>query len=115
MSNPKNPNKNSHGTASTKKTRNYSHVIDIKWKHLSHSGAISASDAYQLTSYAQAYQAEQVWLVYPVQGNIRQPVALRQQVQGSSDRDSKPSNVAKLWLVPFDVLSGTLNGKLPQE
>jgi 5-methylcytosine-specific restriction enzyme subunit McrC len=111
----KTPYKNRHGTASAKKTRNYSHVIDIKWKHLSHSGAISASDAYQLTSYAQAYQAEQVWLVYPVQGNIRQPVALRQQVQGSSDRDSKPSNVAKLWLVPFDVLSGTLNGKLPQE
>lgn len=111
----KTPYKNSHGTASAKKTRNYSHVIDIKWKHLSHSGAISASDAYQLTSYAQAYQAGQVWLVYPVQGNIRQPVALRQQVQGSSDSDSNPSNVAKLWLVPFDVLSGTLNGKLPQE
>ncbi|WP_440464714.1 McrC family protein [Psychrobacter sp. ASPA161_6] len=111
----KTPYKNSHGTASAKKTRNYSHVIDIKWKHLSYSGAISASDAYQLTSYAQAYQAGQVWLVYPVQGNIRQPVALRQQVQGSSDRDSNPSNVAKLWLVPFDVLSGTLNGKLLQE
>ena len=110
-----NPYKNSHGTASAKKTRNYSHVIDIKWKHLSHSGAISASDAYQLTSYAQAYQAGQVWLVYPVQGNIRQPVALRQQVQGSGDSDSNPSNVAKLWLMPFDVLSGTLNGKLLQE
>ena len=100
---------------SAKETRNYSHVIDIKWKHLSHSGAISASDAYQLTSYAQAYQAGQVWLVYPVQGNVRQPVALRQQAHGGSNSNSHDSNPANLWLMPFDVLSGTLNGELPQE
>ena len=98
-----------------KKIRDYSHVIDIKWKHLSHSGAISASDAYQLTSYAQAYQAGQVWLVYPVQGSSRQPVALRQQTHGSGNSDSHDSDPANLWLVPFDVLSGTLNGNLLQE
>lgn len=95
-----------------KKMRDYSHVIDIKWKHLSHSGAISASDAYQLTSYAQAYQAGQVWLVYPVQGSSRQPMALRQQTHGGGNSDSHDSNPANLWLVPFDVLSGTLNGNL---
>ena len=95
-----------------KKMRDYSHVIDIKWKHLSHSGAISASDAYQLTSYAQAYQAGQVWLVYPVQGSSRQPVALRQQTYGGSNSDGHDSDPANLWLMPFDVLSGTLNGNL---
>ena len=95
-----------------KKMRDYSHVIDIKWKHLSHSGAISASDAYQLTSYAQAYQAGQVWLVYPVQGSSRQPVALRQLTHGGSNSNSHDSNPVNLWLVPFDVLSGTLNGNL---
>ncbi|WP_227692905.1 McrC family protein [Psychrobacter immobilis] len=111
----KHPYDNNQSTASAKETRNYSHVIDIKWKYLSHSGALSASDAYQLTSYAQAYQAGQVWLVYPVQGNVRQPVALRQQIHGSGDANSHNSNSAKLWLMPFDVLSGTLNGELPQE
>ncbi|CAN6959543.1 Restriction endonuclease [Psychrobacter okhotskensis] len=111
----KHPYDNNQSTASAKETRNYSHVIDIKWKYLSHSGALSASDAYQLTSYAQAYQAGQVWLVYPVQGNVRQPVALRQQIHGSGDADSHNSASAKLWLMPFDVLSGTLNGELPQE
>ncbi|WP_227692031.1 McrC family protein [Psychrobacter immobilis] len=111
----KHPYDNNQSTASAKETRNYSHVVDIKWKHLSHSGALSASDAYQLTSYAQAYQTGQVWLVYPVQGNVRQPVALRQQIHGSGNADSHNSDSAKLWLMPFDVLSGTLNGELPQE
>ena len=107
---------NNQSMSSAKETRNYSHVIDIKWKHLSHSGALSASDAYQLTSYAQAYQAGQVWLVYPVQGNGRQPVALRQQIHGSGNADdSHNSNSANLWLIPFDVLSGTLNGEILQE
>lgn len=103
----------------------YSHVIDIKWKHLSHSGAISASDAYQLSSYAQAYQANHGWLVYPVIGNARQPVALSQQVSFTTndananatdggDADSDGSSHAKLWLMPFNVLTGTLNGWPPQ-
>lgn len=111
----KHPYDDNQSMASAKETRNYSHVVDIKWKYLSHSGALSASDAYQLTSYAQAYQAGQVWLVYPVQGNVRQPVALRQQIHGSGNADSHNSASAKLWLMPFDVLSGTLNGELPQE
>lgn len=113
----KHPYSHNHNQSMTsaKETRNYSHVIDIKWKHLSHSGALSASDAYQLSSYAQAYRAGQVWLVYPVQGNVRQPVALRQQIHGGGDANSHNSNSAKLWLMPFDVLSGTLNGELPQQ
>ncbi|WP_227511183.1 McrC family protein [Psychrobacter sp. P11G3] len=97
----------------------YSHVIDIKWKYLPHAAAISASDAYQLTSYAQAYLAGQVWLVYPVLGSDRQPVALKQQTHyGSNDSDSSDdiknneSADAHLWLMPFDVLTGTLNGEV---
>ena len=99
----------------------YSHVIDIKWKYLPHAAAISASDAYQLTSYAQAYLAGQVWLVYPVLGSDRQPVALKQQTHyGSNDSDSDSSDDIKssesidahLWLMPFDVLTGTLNGEV---
>lgn len=77
-----------------------SHVIDVKWKHLSHARDISASDAYQLTSYAQAYQAEQVWLVYPVTDNERHPVALRPPAH---------SEQAILWLMPFNVTTGMLN------
>ncbi|MGP5336568.1 McrC family protein [Psychrobacter maritimus] len=94
----------------------YSHVIDMKWKHLAHAGAISANDAYQLTSYAQAYRAEQVWLVYPVQDDIRQPVELRQQAYNeSTDCRKTPyrqSNPARLWLIPFNVITRKINGGL---
>ncbi|MGP9545297.1 McrC family protein [Psychrobacter sp. AOP7-B1-25] len=106
-------------TAQDKTRGRYSHVIDIKWKHLPHAAAISASDAYQLTSYAQAYLAGQVWLVYPVLGGDRQPAELKQQIhRGSGDTKGDISNDVKnsasanayLWLMPFDVLTGTLNG-----
>ena len=96
----------------------YSHVIDMKWKHLAHAGAISANDAYQVTSYAQAYRAEQVWLVYPVQDDIRQPVELKQQAydKGSSTdclkTPDRQSNPARLWLIPFNVITGKINGGL---
>ncbi|KTF08130.1 hypothetical protein MGSAQ_000376, partial [marine sediment metagenome] len=33
-----------------------------------------------MTSYAQAYQAGQGWMVYPVLGDKRRPVALKQQI-----------------------------------
>ena len=89
----------------------YSHVIDIKWKHLSHASSISASDAYQLTSYAQAYQADQVWLVYPVQGNERKPIALSQRTLDGQDIDNN-MNSAQLWLMPFNVFTGTINDRL---
>ena len=97
---------------------NYSHVIDIKWKHLAHAGAINANDAYQLISYAQAYRVEQVWLVYPVQHSSRQPVELRQRAydKGDSTDCRKTSNIqsnpARLWLIPFNVISGNINGGL---
>ena len=90
-----------------KQAGHYSHVIDIKWKHLAHASEIAASDAYQLSSYAQAYQAEQVWLVYPVQDNQRQIEALRQYSQPNTT-----TSHAQLWLVPFNVLSGCINSDL---
>ncbi|WP_426242693.1 McrC family protein [Psychrobacter sp. TWP2-1-2] len=117
---------NQNGTAviEAREKGHYSHVIDIKWKHLSQTASISASDAYQLMSYAQAYQAGQVWLVYPVQDNERLPVALSQQVHDYKNTDG-PNNhdnnhnvagekviPAPLWLVPFNVLTGTINGSL---
>lgn len=111
-----------HQTKAKNKTRGrYSHVIDIKWKYLPHAAAISASDAYQLTSYAQAYLAGQVWLVYPVLGSDRQPVVLKQQIHYGSDNNKRDSsdNIknnesadAHLWLMPFNVLTGTLNGEV---
>ena len=119
---------NQSDTAVSKETVNgcYSHVIDIKWKYLPHAGAITSSDAYQLTSYAQAYQAGQGWMVYPVLGDKRRPVALKQQIYRdngdnksniSSDisdgTKSNHSNHADLWLIPFDVLTGMVNGDLP--
>ena len=105
-------------SASNYNSGHYSHVIDMKWKHLAHAGAISANDAYQLTSYAQAYRAEQVWLVYPVQDNSRQPVELRQQAYDKGDgtdcrkTSNIQSNPARLWLIPFNVISGNINGGL---
>ncbi len=84
----------------------YSHVIDIKWKALTQASAISASDAYQLTSYAQAYQAAQVWLVYPVTDHTRQPVALQQY---SLATHVEQTDNTQLWLMPFNVLTATLN------
>ena len=110
--------KNDSDSASNNNSGHYSHVIDMKWKHLAHAGAISANDAYQLTSYAQAYRAEQVWLVYPVQDNSRQPVELRQQAydKGANTDCRKTyniqSNPARLWLIPFNVISGSINGGL---
>ena len=98
-----------------KQVGHYSHVIDIKWKYLAHASAIAASDAYQLSSYAQAYQAEQVWLVYPVQDNQRQAEALRQQSHPSSSHNQQPNTTtshAQLWLVPFNVLTGCINSDL---
>ena len=97
-------------TPDVKTSGSYSHVIDIKWKHLSHAAAISASDAYQLTSYAQAYQAGQVWLVYPVQDEERQPVVLKQAAHHKHG-DNERSH-AQLWLIPFNVLTGTINSDL---
>lgn len=104
-----------HTSACSPQSGSYSHVIDIKWKHLPHAGAISAGDAYQLSSYAQAYHAEQGWLVYPVQDDSRQPILLQQQAYNDADNDKsykKPSNHAKLWLIPFNVLTGKVNGDL---
>ncbi|ALF59943.1 hypothetical protein AOC03_07710 [Psychrobacter urativorans] len=85
-----------------------SHVIDIKWKHLAQTRDISASDAYQLTSYAQAYHAEQVWLIYPVTDHKRQPVLLTQ-------AKYRVNCHAGLWLMPFNVLTGTVNQLLSIE
>ena len=82
--------------------RQCSHVIDTKWKHLAHARDISASDAYQLTSYAQAYQAEQVWLVYPTTDQNRTPILL------TPAHNTDPQQ-AKLWLMPFNLLTGSLN------
>ena len=93
-----------------KQAGQYSHVIDIKWKPLAHASAISASDAYQLSSYAQAYQAEQVWLVYPVQDNQRRAVVLKQDTQDIYNSENAP--YAQLWLIPFNVLTGTINTDL---
>ena len=93
-----------------KQAGQYSHVIDIKWKPLAHASAISASDAYQLSSYAQAYQAEQVWLVYPVQDSQRRAVVLKQDTQDIYN--SENAAYAQLWLIPFNVLTGTINTDL---
>jgi len=93
-----------------KQSGQYSHVIDIKWKPLAHASAINASDAYQLSSYAQAYQAEQVWLVYPVQDNQRPAVVLKQDTQDIYN--SENPSYAQLWLIPFNVLTGTINTDL---
>ena len=90
-----------------------SHVIDIKWKPLAHSGALAASDAYQLMSYAQAYAAEQVWLVYPVVGTTSKPSAIKpHSLTSPLDRDAIQaiSSEVTLWLIPFNVLTGAING-----
>ena len=95
-----------------------SHVVDIKWKALTQAASISANDAYQLTSYAQAYQAEQVWLVYPVANNesaafldnnaqsIQRPTLLKQ--YGLNEHLTNNPQ-AELWLMPFNVLTASLN------
>ena len=104
-----------HTSACSPQSGHYSHVIDIKWKHLPHAGAISAGDAYQLSSYAQAYHTEQGWLVYPVQDDSRQPILLKQQAYNDADNDKrheKSVKHTKLWLIPFNVLSRTINGGL---
>ncbi len=101
-----------------------SHVIDIKWKLLAKAGDISASDAYQLSSYAQAYQAEQVWLVYPVTDGRQRPIALHRQRDArfgpATNADNSTANRAQnstgstkptegtLWLMPFNVLTGQI-------
>ncbi len=98
-----------------------SHVIDIKWKALTDANELSASDAYQLSSYAQAYQAEQVWLVYPVSDDSRRPTALHRQLDTrfSEPISNQTINQIKtvtaseaaavtLWLIPFNILTGCI-------
>lgn len=99
--------KANHGNDSNH-VRQCSHVIDIKWKSIAQTRDISASDAYQLTSYAQAYHAEQVWLIYPVTDHNRQPVLLTQ-------AKYRINCHAGLWLMPFNVLTGTVNQLLATE
>lgn len=101
--------------------RHCSQVIDIKWKLLAKAGDISASDAYQLSSYAQAYQPKQVWLVYPVTDSSQRPIALHRQLDRRFERSTHLIPPAKnqtiatakraeaaLWLMPFDVFTGQL-------
>ncbi|WP_320158512.1 5-methylcytosine restriction system specificity protein McrC [Psychrobacter sp. SWN149] len=108
---------NTEANMRAKRVRRYSHVIDMKWKHLPSAASISANDAYQLTSYAQAYRAGQVWLVYPVLGVEQQPVALKQKIHpndnsnADSETNGDDSSPAHLWLMPFNVLTGTINGE----
>ena len=99
--------------ADTNLENRYSHVIDIKWKAITQAGAIKTGDAYQLTSYAQAYRAKHIWLVYPVLGDGRQPMALQQRHNIESRQQDKTQNppFVKLWLMPFNVLKGELNGE----
>lgn len=94
-----------------------SQVIDIKWKLLTNASDLSASDAYQLNSYAQAYQARQVWLVYPVTDDTQQPIALHRHLDkrfsaqtrvDTADYASIDRIETKLWLMPFNVLTGKL-------
>ena len=98
----------SYSDEDTQNSGRYSHVIDIKWKALAQASAISASDAYQLISYAQAYQVSQVWLVYPVSDETRQPMTLQQH---PLVKTTEPLNDVQLWLMPFNVLTGTLNDR----
>lgn len=97
-------NSDSTSAAHTESQSHCSHVIDIKWKYLPQASAISASDAYQLLSYAQAYQARQVWLVYPVTSATTKPIALH-----APNPHASPQ--ATLWLMPFNVITGKLNIK----
>lgn len=95
------------------KNQHCSHVIDIKWKTLANANDLSASDAYQLNSYAEAYQAKQVWLVYPVTNSDKKPVALHRQLNTRfvhsvvADR-VQASEAITLWLIPFNVLTGSV-------
>ena len=113
--NPSQVNDSQANASNEAQAGHYSHMIDIKWKHLAHASDIAASDAYQLSSYAQAYQAKQVWLVYPVQDNQRQPVALRQHSHPSTSHNQQHNTTqshVQLWLIPFNVLTGSINGDL---
>ncbi len=113
--------KNETQHADNSQSHRCSHVIDIKWKLLANASDLSASDAYQLNSYAEAYQAEEVWLVYPVTDSHRRPIALHRQLDTrfhkkrtsqlitETDTDvesnTERANIT-LWLIPFNVLTG---------
>ncbi|GAA0308342.1 5-methylcytosine restriction system specificity protein McrC [Psychrobacter aestuarii] len=79
----------------------YSHVIDVKWKYVPHASLVGVQDAYQLMSYAAAYDAPTAWLVYPVLCPTA-PTAL------TLARTPTKANTPTLWLIPFDVLQGRL-------
>lgn len=87
---------------------NCSHVIDMKWK--SGSASIRANDAYQLTSYAQAYGAKHIWLVYPVTDNQAMPIRLQQNLLplAANRLEITDQNAAAFWLMPFNVTIRTL-------
>lgn len=92
-----------------------SHIIDMKWKTIRSSRDISASDAYQLAAYAQAYQVRKVWLVYPTQGStaiapskLTPYMTMNTSAANISANDLFAKGIADLeiWLVPFAVERG---------
>ena len=81
-------------------------VLDTKWKRVDASLAnadskygLSQSDFYQLLTYGQHYMdgCGDLFLVYPMTGTFRKPLP----VFNFSDR-------LRLWVVPFELESGTL-------
>ena len=100
-------------------------VIDVKWKTIQGSRDISASDAYQLAAYAQAYGVRKVWLVYPYVdrsnessgarshqtiASQRAPIRLKPNVDNTV-RDSADNGACadfEIWLIPFDVTLGRI-------
>lgn len=99
-------------------------VIDVKWKSIHSSRDISASDAYQLAAYAQAYGVRKVWLVYPYVGSNESAAAHAHQVTASqrvpvrlkpnlnntvhNSADNGACADFEIWLIPFDVTLGRI-------
>ncbi|WP_227429845.1 McrC family protein [Psychrobacter sp. I-STPA6b] len=75
------------------------HVIDVKYKSLSHSRQIEASDLYQLQAYQHHLHASQAWLVYPANAQFQTPILLHQ----LSPSRRRQNMTQTMMIVPFCV------------
>lgn len=82
------------------------HLAEVKYKRMANISQLQARDVYQIAAYADAYEVEQAWLIYPINC-----------AQAASDHVAWPNSLTfksaglrrlQIWLVPLWVESGQL-------
>lgn len=78
------------GTGSSDCNRTERIILDTKWKRLvndrGRNYGISQADMYQMFAYSQKYQTSEIWLLYPLNNEMRNCGPIKFESTGSSGR-----------------------------